>query len=101
ELVSFENHVSLCPNSASLFHCRSPFLVRFERVDPWERIASRGRPAFSSHLISPDCVFDASLVPETCPNGFADSRRLTNKFPESRVTGNIVFGTISLVRKAR
>src|ERR1700683_1971427 len=52
ELVSFENHVSLCPNSASLFHSRSPFLVRFERVDHWERIASRWRPAFSSHLIS-------------------------------------------------
>src|SRR5580658_11293791 len=52
ELVSFENHVSLYPNSASLFHSRSPFLVRFERVDHWERIASRWRPAFSSHLIS-------------------------------------------------
>src|SRR6266478_1638016 len=25
------------------------------------------RPAFSSHLVSPNCVFDASLVPETCP----------------------------------
>src|ERR1700683_1006510 len=52
ELVSFENHVSLSPNSASLFHSRSPFLVRFERVDHWERIASRWRPAFSSHLIN-------------------------------------------------
>src|SRR5207302_10007352 len=28
ELVSFENHVSIYPNSASLFHCRSPFLLR-------------------------------------------------------------------------
>src|SRR6201982_4151730 len=26
ELVSFENHVSVYPNSASLFHSRSPFL---------------------------------------------------------------------------
>src|ERR1700731_4629965 len=26
ELVSFENHVSVYPNSASLFHGRSPFL---------------------------------------------------------------------------
>src|SRR3981189_842544 len=26
EFVSFENHVSLDPNSASLFHSRSPFL---------------------------------------------------------------------------
>src|SRR2546430_15262666 len=26
ELVSFENHVSIYPNSASLFHSRSPFL---------------------------------------------------------------------------
>jgi hypothetical protein len=26
--------------------------LRFERVDHWERIASRRRPAFSSHLRS-------------------------------------------------
>jgi hypothetical protein len=26
--------------------------LRLERVDHWERIASRRRPAFSSHLIS-------------------------------------------------
>ena len=49
---SFENHVSIYPNGASLFHSRSPFLLRLERVDHWERIASRGRPAFSSHLCS-------------------------------------------------
>ena len=42
ELVSFENHVSIYPNSASLFHSRSPFLLRLERVIHWERIASRG-----------------------------------------------------------
>src|SRR5205807_8199999 len=52
ELVSFENHVSIYPNSASLCHSRSPFLLRLERVEHWERIASRGRPAFSSHLVS-------------------------------------------------
>src|SRR5882762_8873657 len=52
ELVSFENLVSNRPHSASLFHSRSPFLLRLERVDHWERIASRGRPAFSSHLCS-------------------------------------------------
>src|SRR5260370_39288667 len=51
ELVSFENHVSIYPNSANLFHCRSPFLC-FEHVQHWERIASRGRPAFSSHLVN-------------------------------------------------
>jgi hypothetical protein len=27
ELLSIENHVSIYPNSASLFHSRSPFLV--------------------------------------------------------------------------
>src|SRR5713101_6504294 len=53
ELVSFENLVSNRPHSASLFHSRSPFLLRLERVDHWERIASRGRPAFSSHLYLP------------------------------------------------
>jgi hypothetical protein len=51
ELVSFENHVSMYPNSANLFHCRSPFSC-FEHVQHWERIASRGRPTFSSHLIN-------------------------------------------------
>src|SRR6266852_5667650 len=51
ELVPFENHVSIYPNSANLFHCRSPFLC-FEHVQHWERIASRGRPAFSSHLVN-------------------------------------------------
>jgi hypothetical protein len=45
ELVSFENHVSIYPNSASLFHSRSPFLC-LEHVEHWERIASRGdRPS--------------------------------------------------------
>jgi hypothetical protein len=28
------------------------YLLRFKRVDNWERIASRRRPAFSSHLLS-------------------------------------------------
>src|ERR1700680_4439703 len=79
ELVSFENRVLIYPNGASLFHSRSPFLLRHERVEHWERIASRGRPAFSSHLISPDCVFDASLVPETCLERFVDSKELINQ----------------------
>src|ERR1700747_2920892 len=52
ELVSFENHVSIYSNGASLLHSRSPFLLRLERVYHWERIASRRRPAFSSHLVS-------------------------------------------------
>jgi hypothetical protein len=30
-------------------------------------------------LIRHNCVFDASLVPETCPNGFVDSRELINQ----------------------
>jgi len=35
-------------------------------------------------LISPDCVFDASLVPETCPGRLFDLNGLINKFLESR-----------------
>src|SRR5271169_6617667 len=55
ELVSFENHVSIYPNSASLLHSRSPFLCALERVDPWELNASRGdRP---SHPICPFRAF--------------------------------------------
>ena len=38
--------------SIRLLHCRSTFLLCFEHVDHRERIASRGRPAFSSHLVS-------------------------------------------------
>jgi hypothetical protein len=30
-------------------------------------------------LTSPDCVFDASLVPKTCPNGFVDSGELNKQ----------------------
>src|SRR5258705_7471875 len=56
ELVSFENRVFIYPNSASLFHSRSPFLC-LEHVKHWERIASRRRPAFSSHLISAVSAF--------------------------------------------
>src|SRR5467141_1504308 len=54
QLVSFENHVSIYANSASLLHSRSPFLC-LEHVEHWERIASRGdRP---SHPICPFRAF--------------------------------------------
>ena len=36
---------------------------------------------------SPDCVFDASLLAETCPNRFIDSRELINKYMESAHLG--------------
>ena len=49
QLVLFENLIPLYRHSANLLHCRSP--LRLERVVHWERIASRWRPAFSSHLI--------------------------------------------------
>src|SRR5271169_5067165 len=79
ELVSFENHVSIYPNSASLFHSRSPFLLRLERVDHWERIASRRRPAFSSHLVS------TKLPANSCLH--LDSR-------ESALGSNILAGNV-------
>ena len=37
----------LCPYSANLFIAGLLYLLRFERVDNLERIASRRRPAFS------------------------------------------------------
>jgi hypothetical protein len=40
-------------------------------------------------LVSPDCVFDASLVPGTCLGRSLDLKGLINKFLESRVTGNL------------
>jgi hypothetical protein len=39
--------------NSKLLHRRSPCLPRFKRVDNWELNASRWRPAFSSHLLSP------------------------------------------------
>src|SRR6202035_656864 len=48
----FENLVATLRHSANLFHSRSPLSCAFERVDHWERNASRWRPAFSSHLIN-------------------------------------------------
>jgi hypothetical protein len=35
--------------------------------------------------LSPDCVFDASLVPGTCLDGFVDLKALINEFLESRL----------------
>jgi hypothetical protein len=40
-------------------------------------------------LISIDCVFHASLVPETCPARFLDLKGLINRFLESRITGQV------------
>ena len=37
--------------------------------------------------ISPNCVFDASLVPGTCLGRFLDLKGLINKFLESRLLG--------------
>jgi len=36
----------------------------------------------------PDCDFDASLLAETCPNRFVDSRELINKYLESAYLGS-------------
>src|SRR6185369_11348864 len=45
---------------------------------------------FSGQLpISIDCVFDASLVPRTCPARFLDFKGLINKFLESREIGKV------------
>src|SRR5882762_2538799 len=49
QLLLLENFVTKYLYSANLLHSRSPFLC-LEHVDHWERIASRWRPAFSSHL---------------------------------------------------
>jgi hypothetical protein len=38
-------------------------------------------------LISPDCVFDASPVPQTYPDRFIDSRELIKQVKESRIIG--------------
>src|SRR5579864_9667872 len=50
QLLLFENLLPSRCHSAILFHKLVSFPLRLERVDHWERIASRWRPAFSSHL---------------------------------------------------
>src|SRR6185312_13959932 len=46
----FENLASVFHHSAILSHKPVSFPLRLERVNRWEHIASRRRPAFSSHL---------------------------------------------------
>src|SRR5882762_2176153 len=50
ELVSFENHVSIYPNSASLFHSRSPFLCALSASNT----GSVSHPAETGLLIPSD-----------------------------------------------
>src|SRR5713101_7045421 len=50
ELVSFENHVSIYPNSANLFHCRSPFHC----ASSTSNIGSVSHPAETGLLIPSD-----------------------------------------------
>src|ERR1700682_3375716 len=52
ELVSFENHVSIYPNSASLFHSRSPFLCALSTSN----IGSVSHPAETGLLIPSDKI---------------------------------------------
>src|ERR1700681_2410373 len=74
ELVSFENHVSAYPNSASLFHSRSPFLCALSTSN----IGSVSHPAGdrSSH---PICEVPLSVCGENqipCYASGPRSRRL-------------------------
>jgi len=48
---------------------------------------------FDQLLVSPDCVFDASLVPGTCLRRFLDLEGLINKFLESREIGKVPAST--------
>src|ERR1700694_5998161 len=52
QLLLLENFALEYLYSAIVFHKPVSFALRLERVDHWERIASRRRPAFSSHLIN-------------------------------------------------
>src|SRR6266481_5128480 len=50
QLLLLEKFALQCLYSASLFHKPVSFSLCLEHVEHWERIASRRRPAFSSHL---------------------------------------------------
>src|SRR5262249_32215301 len=51
ELAPIGNFVCSLAHSATLLHSRSPFHCALSTFQHWERIASRRRPAFSSHLV--------------------------------------------------
>ena len=57
--------------------------MRHERVEHWERIASRGRPALSSHLI---CSIKASAAGS--PEVYASLR--THRMPSRAIIGLVV-----------
>src|SRR6201987_2977193 len=66
ELVSFENHVSIYPNSASLFHSRSPFLC----ASRTSNIGSVPHPAGDgpSHLICHKAAMNAGATSNKEPS---------------------------------
>src|SRR5208283_5347988 len=59
ELVSFENHVSFYPNSANLFHRRSPFLCATSA----SHLGSLSHPAETGPLIPSDNSVIVDLNP--------------------------------------
>jgi hypothetical protein len=52
QFVPLENLVSVNRYDGIFFHKRVSFVLRLERVNRWERIASRRRPAFSTRLMN-------------------------------------------------
>jgi hypothetical protein len=48
----------------------------------WTQLPQRSNHCQVQVLISLNFVFDASLVPETCPNGFIDTRELNKQASE-------------------
>src|SRR5437899_9902224 len=67
------------------------------RKKSWPRIWTRSNifvilSKFGLSLVSPDCVFGASLVPGTCLERLLDFKGLFNKFLGSRIIGHVVLG---------
>src|SRR6266478_4845606 len=77
QLRLFENLLSPHCRSVILFHKPVSFPLRLERVNRWERIASRRRPAFSSHLINAHLVIHSWIVGITGQSLPICSRRKT------------------------
>jgi hypothetical protein len=64
-----------------------PILIFLTESPPLKGYMLPFASELSTQLISPNCVFDASLVSVTCPRRFIDLKGLINKFLESRITG--------------
>jgi len=68
------------------------------KVEHERKLKSRLARAEAQVPISPDCVFDASLMPETCLDRFVDLKGFTQQVYGESHNRTLRIGPISLLR---